>query len=54
MDEFKELFRNLILAEIEFETEQEMSHFVCHFLDWKDVSLDKKCSDGSLALMHSL
>lgn len=53
VDEFNEPFNNLILAEIEFETEEEMNHFACPFLDWKDVSLDKKYSGGSLALMNA-
>jgi len=49
VDEFKEPFAGLVLAEIEFETEEEMKGFAVSFTDWKDVSLEEKYSGGFLA-----
>jgi len=49
VDEFREPFNNLVLAEIEFNTEDEMRKFILPFGDWKDISLDSKYSGGFLA-----
>ncbi len=50
IDEFEGNHLGLIIAEIEFETEQEMNSFSNPFTDAKEVTLDHQYSGGTLAL----
>ncbi len=50
VDLFEMPFTRLVLAEIEFETENEMKSFVVPFADWKDVSLDRHFSGGCFVI----
>src|SRR5687768_7486260 len=49
VDEFLPPYENLVIAEFEFEFEEEMNQFTPPFLNWKDVSLNVEYSGGFLA-----
>ena len=49
IDEFQEPQPNLNIAEIEFDTQEEMDNFVLPFEEWVNVTLDIKYSGGFIA-----
>jgi ribosomal-protein-alanine N-acetyltransferase len=49
IDEFQEPQPNLVIAEIEFDTQEQMNSFILPFNDWKEVTLDVKYSGGFIA-----
>lgn len=49
VDEFKSPNEGLVIAEIEFNSQEEMDGFIPPFSSWKDVTLDPKFTGGFLA-----
>lgn len=51
VDEFEGNHLGLIIAEIEFETEEQMNNFSNPFIELKEVTLEYQYSGGSLAII---